>query len=299
MSQAVVKSFLFAIIAAILWGVSGNFGQFLFQERGINVEWLITTRMLISGVVLLLLTRIGGKTNIFLIWKNRKDAIQLLAFSITGMLAVQYTYFAAIRHSNAATATVLQYSGPILIAVYLAVKYKRLPRPREVLAILLAVAGTFLLVTHGDIHTLAISGRALFLGLASAVALAVYTLQPVKLLSKYPPSVIIGWGMVCGGLPMSFIKAPWNAAGHWDLYTYLFTGMIIVFGTLIPFTLYLFAVRTLGGQKASLLASAEPLAATVLAVYWLKTPFLLVDWIGSLCIISTVFLLARTGKDSK
>lgn len=299
MSQAVVKSFLFAIVAAILWGVSGNFGQFLFQERGINVEWLITTRMLISGVVLLLLTWIGGKTNIFLIWKNRKDAIQLLAFSITGMLAVQYTYFAAIRHSNAATATVLQYSGPILIAVYLAVKYKRLPRPREVLAILLAVAGTFLLVTHGDIHTLAISGMALFLGLASAVALAVYTLQPVKLLSKYPPSVIIGWGMVCGGLPMSFIKAPWNAAGHWDLYTYLFTGMIIVFGTLIPFTLYLSAVRTLGGQKASLLASAEPLAATVLAVYWLKTPFLLVDWIGSLCIISTVFLLARTGKDNE
>lgn len=297
MSPLIVRSFLFAIIAAVLWGVSGNFGQFLFQERGVNVEWLITIRMLVSGLLLLLLTWIGGKTDIFSIWKNRKDAIQLLIFSITGMLAVQYTYFAAIRHSNAATATVLQYSGPIMIAIYLAIKYRRLPRPREVLAILLAVIGTFLLVTHGNIHTLAISGIALFLGLAAAVALAVYTLQPIKLLSKYRPAVIIGWGMVCGGLPISFVRAPWQVTGHWDVYTYLFTGMIIVFGTLIPFTLYSAAVKVIGGQKASLLASAEPLAATVLAVYWLQIPFLLVDWIGTLCIISTVFLLTRSEKN--
>jgi len=42
-----------------------------------------------------------------------------------------------------------------------------------------------------------------------------------------------------------------------------------------------------------LLASTEPLAATLLAVYWLDVPFLLIDWVGSLCIISTVGLLAK------
>lgn len=299
MNSAVIKGFSLAILAAVFWGISGTFGQFLFQSRGIDVTWLITVRMLVSGSLLLLLARFGEKADVFTVWRNRKDAIRLLIFSITGMLAVQYTYFAAIKHSNAATATVLQYFGPIIIAGFLAVKHKRLPRLHEAFAILLAVTGTFLLVTHGNFHTLAISGMALFLGLASAVALAVYTLQPKVLLLKYKPTVVIGWGMFCGGIAISFVKAPWSTAGVWDVYTYLSTAMIVIFGTLIAFTFYLYAVKIIGGQKASLLASAEPLAAAILAVYWLKAPFTLMDWAGSFCIISTVFLLSKSGQRTK
>src|SRR5690606_8035448 len=187
MNSAVIKGFSLAILAAVFWGISGTFGQFLFQSRGIDVTWLITVRMLVSGSLLLLLARFGEKADVFTVWRNRKDAIRLLIFSITGMLAVQYTYFAAMKHAHAATASVLQYFGPIIIAGLLAVQHKRLARLHEAFAILLAVTGTFLLVTHGNFHTLAISGMALFLGLASAVALAVYTLQPKVLLLKYKP----------------------------------------------------------------------------------------------------------------
>lgn len=293
MKSSLVKGAILAVTAAILWGISGTFGQFLFQERDINVEWLITMRLLVSGILLLGIASVGRNKDLLAVWKNRNDTIQLFIFSITGMLTVQYTYFAAIRHSNAATATVLQYIGPILIAVYLAIKYRKLPNPRESLAILLAVVGTFLLVTHGHFGNLIISRLALFLGLASAVALAIYTLQPIQLLKKYSPTVVIGWAMLCGGLVFCLVRPPWAVSGIWDAQTYLFTLLIIVFGTLIPFTMYLNAVRLIGGQKASLLASAEPLAATLLAVYWLDTNFLLPDWIGSICIVSTVFLLTR------
>ncbi|WP_427873441.1 DMT family transporter [Flavobacterium sp. MMS24-S5] len=294
MSKSIFKGFLLAIIAAIFWGISGTFGQFLFQERRINVEWLITVRMLVSGIILLFYSKISEKTALFEIWKSKKDAFQLLLFSIAGMLSVQYTYFAAIKHSNAATATILQFCGPIIIAVYLALKFKKLPKAKETLAIILAVTGTVLLVTHGNLNKLAISGTALFFGLSSAVALAIYTLQPAKLLHKYKPSVVIGWGMFCGGFAFSFIKAPWQIEGQWDSLTFLYTALIIVFGTLIAFTFYLNSVKIIGAQKASLLASAEPLAATILAVYWLKTPFSVIDWMGSLLIISTVFLLSKS-----
>lgn len=288
----VLKGFILAISAAILWGVSGTFGQFLFQQRAINIEWLITVRMLISGAILLVISMAGRNKDLWNIWKNRKDAVQLLLFSITGMLAVQYTYFAAIKHSNAATATVLQYAGPVFIAIYLAIVNKRLPKPMEYFAIALAAIGAFLLVTHGDINNLIISRLALFLGLASAVALAIYTLQPIQLLSKYSSMVVIGWGMFLGGLAFSFVKAPWVIEGIWDIYTYNYTGFIVILGTLIPFYAYLRAVKLIGGQKASLLASAEPLSATIMAVLWLNVPFTLIDWIGSICIVSTVFLLS-------
>lgn len=296
LAMNVFKGFLLAVGAALLWGVSGTFAQFLFQQRGINIEWLITVRMLISGICLLLFANFIEKSDLFSIWKNKKDAVQLIVFSITGMLAVQYTYFAAIKHSNAATATVLQYAGPVVIAIYLALKNKKIPLMIEFLAIILAVAGTFLLVTHGNVNSLNISGTALFFGLASAVALAIYTLQPVKLLSKYKSSVVIGWGMMCGGFVFSFVKSPFSIEGIWDFQTYWYTAFIVIFGTLIAFYAYLTAVQIIGGQKTSLLASMEPLSATVLAVLWLNVSFSTIDWVGSLLIVSTVFLLSKKPK---
>lgn len=287
---------LLGITAASLWGISGTIGQFLFQQRGINVEWLITLRLLLSGVGLLILAK-STKNNILEIWNNRKDTIQLFIFSIIGMVGVQYTYFAAIKHSNAATATVLQFAGPIFIAIYLALKYKKLPKKLELLAILLAVAGTFLLVTRGNFDTLSISGIALFLGIASAITLAIYTLQPKALLAKYNSALVVGWGMFIGGIVFSFVKAPWQIEGDWDLKTFLGVAFIIIFGTLIAFYAYLNAVKMIGGQKTSLLASAEPLVAVILSVIWLNTPFSVIEWIGSLCIISTVFLLTK--KETK
>ncbi|MFD2903461.1 DMT family transporter [Sphingobacterium anhuiense] len=291
--STIYKGFSLAIAAAILWGVSGTLAQFLFQKREINVEWLITVRMLLSGICLLSFAKTSERAPIFKIWKTKIDSLQLLAFSIFGMLAVQYTYFAAIKHSNAATATVLQYAGPIIIAIYLAFKHKRLPSLLELFAIILAIIGTFLLVTNGNINTLAISNTALFFGLASAVALAIYTLMPMTLLSKHKSSVVIGWFLLCGGIAFSFMKAPWDIQGVWDTKTYLFTALIILFGTVFPFYFYLTSVKLIGGQKASLLASAEPLSATLLAVSWLHVPFSLWDWIGTFCIIATVFMLSK------
>lgn len=295
----IVKGFCLAVLAALFWGISGTFAQFLFQQRGINIEWMITMRLLVSGFFLLVFAKFGEKSDLFEIWKNKKDAIQLIIFSITGMLAVQYTYFAAIKHSNAATATVLQYAGPVIIAIYLAFKNKRVPVLLEIIAIVLAVLGTVLLVTHGDISSLSISGAALFFGLASAVSLAIYTLQPVKLLSKYKSSLVIGWGMLCGGIVFSFVKAPWQVEGTWDLQAFGYTAFIVILGTLVAFYAYLSAVKIIGGQKTSLLASMEPLSATVLAVLWLNVSYSPVDWVGSLFIISTVFLLSIKPKKVK
>jgi len=291
-----LKGFLLAITGATLWGVSGTFGQFLFQQRGVNVEWLITVRMLISGVILLLYAYATNRRQTMSIWKHKRNALQLVIFGITGMVAVQYTYFAAIKHSNAATATILQFAGPVLIAIYLGLKNRKLPSKFEVLAIVLAVLGTFLLVTHGDIGKLSISKMAFLMGIASAFALAIYTLQPVALLSKYDSTIVVGWGMLIGGVAFSFIHAPWKVEGVWDGYSLVSAAFIIIFGTLIAFYTYLTAVKLIGGQKSSLLASAEPLSAAVLSVVWLHVPFYAIDWIGSLCIISTVFILSRTGK---
>ena len=80
------------------------------------------------------------------------------------MLGVQYSYFTSIRYSNSATATVLQNLGIVFIVLYLAVRSKKIPEVREVLAVILALIGTFLLATNGNFHNLSISKAALFWG---------------------------------------------------------------------------------------------------------------------------------------
>lgn len=292
------KGILMALSAALLWGVSGTCGQFLFQQRSISVEWLMSMRMLVSGVVLLIFALVRKEASVFQIWRNKKDAGKLLVFGIVGMLAVQYTYFAAIKHSNAATATILQFSAPVLIAVYVAIRYKQHLNLLSYVAILLAIVGTFLLVTHGNIRQLNISPLAFVLGIASAISLALYTLMPIGLLKKYNALSVIGWGLFIGGVAISLVKAPWQVDGIWDQYTYANSFFVVVFGTLIPFYMYLKAVQLIGGQKASLLTSAEPLSATLIAVLWLGISFQAVDWIGALLIIATVFLLSMD-KSSK
>ena len=64
---------------------------------------------------------------IFDIWKNKKDAKDMLLFSLIGMLFMQYGYFLAIGHSNAATATVLQYLAPVMIVIYVSIRYHKMP----------------------------------------------------------------------------------------------------------------------------------------------------------------------------
>ncbi|SDF87778.1 Threonine/homoserine efflux transporter RhtA [Dyadobacter soli] len=286
------KGIAMVLIAASLWGVSGTFSQFLFQQQHISVEWLMSVRMLVSGIALVAISGLRKNADTLAPWKDKRDALRLLSFGILGMLTVQYTYFAAIKHSNAATATILQFTSPIMIAVYLAVKFRKPLRPLNLVAIAVAMLGTFLLVTHGKPGELAISGTALAWGIASAASLAMYTIQPESLLKRYHETTIIGWGLLIGGIGISLVRAPWHTDGLWDAHTYAYTAFVVLFGTLIPFYAYLTGVKHIGGQKASLLTSAEPLSAAVLSVSWLGVPFLVMDYIGAGLIISTVFLLA-------
>ncbi|HEY1194950.1 EamA family transporter [Flavobacterium sp.] len=86
------KGIILGLLAATLWGISGTFGQFLIQQKSINVEWIITIRLLISGICLLLFAR-NKNENLFTIWKNKKDSIQLSIFSIIGMFGCSVYLF--------------------------------------------------------------------------------------------------------------------------------------------------------------------------------------------------------------
>lgn len=298
-SQRNVAGFIMAISAAIFWGVSGTCAQFLFEKRNLDPAWLVSWRLLLAGVILLLFAFTRKQNDAMRIWKKPAHIFQLLLFSILGMVAVQFTYFYSINLSNAATATVLQYIGPCFVVAYFAIKNRRWPLMLEYAALFLALTGTFLLVTHGSFQQLVISEKALFWGILSALTLAFYTVYPVNLLRSYSSVTVNAWAMLIGGLVFSLYTKPWEISGDWDLGTWGAFSYIILFGTVISFSIFLYSLNLIGAQTASLLCSVEPLSATLAAVWWLNVSFVGMDWVGTLLIILTIAVLTVATKPDK
>ncbi len=287
----VVMGTVFCIASACLWGISGAAGQYLFMHTGVTPEWLVATRTLLTGLFMLayIQLRHGG---IFRIWMDKQDRKDIIIFTLGGMLFMQYGYFAAIQHSNAATATVLQYTAPVLIVVYLALRQKKLPTPIECIAVVGCLVGTILLATHGNLKSLSLSPTALFWGVLSAIALAFYTVYPVRLLQKYDTMMLIGWSMLIGSAIMHFVHPSWDFAGNWDRSGVLCLLFVVVLGTMVPYLMFLNGVKYIGPTKSSLYASAEPLASTLVSVVWLKVQLAGIDYVGFVFIVVAVLLLS-------
>ena len=282
-----------AVIASgIFWGSSGVVGQYLFATYHADPSWLIEVRQVLAGSLFLLYLLARGQ-NITAIWKEKEDVRDLLGFSFLGLLGAQYGYYLTVSIANAATACVLQYTAPVLVFLWGMWKARRWPIGREVLACVLALLGVFLISTHGRPDTLVISEKALFWGAVSAVALAIYTIIPVRLMKRHSTTLAMGWGQLMTGLFLCTLFNPleWGGVnGDWG--AVLCMAYIIVFGTLIPFSLFLAGVLVIGPTKASLISCFEPLSSIILMVVCLGGNLLWIDYVGMACIIITVLLLS-------
>lgn len=296
LSGGATLGYLMVITAAVFWGLSGTCAQFLFEHKEISPVWLVSWRLLLGGLILVTFGLTSKNSDVVRIWQKPGDILQLLIFSIVGMVTVQFAYFYSIKLSNAATATVLQYIGPCFVVAYYAMKNRKWPTGLEYLALFFAIAGTFLLVTHGSFQELVLSEDAVLWGLLSAISLAFYTIFPIQLLRRFSAIAVTGWAMLIGGIVFSIFSRPFEVMGIWDGGTWVAFLFLITFGTVVAFTLFMAALNLIGAQTASLLCSVEPLAATLAAVFWLKVSYLEMDWLGTLLIVATVFILAKNSR---
>ncbi|MEH7400782.1 EamA family transporter [Gottfriedia acidiceleris] len=294
------KGIFLVITGAVFWGIGGTVAKKLFQQYQIDVDWLVTIRLLIAGLLLLAIQYfIKDRSQILGVWKNGRIAIQLMIFGVFGMLAVQYTYMASIEHGNAAVATLLQYLAPVMIIVYLIIRKQTALTRRDLLSVSLALTGSFFLLTNGSISQLSVPTIAIAWGVLSGVALAFYTLFAVPLLKQYDSLVIVGWAMIIGGFVLSFIHPPWQMDfKNLTLEAMLYLVFIIIFGTMIAFWFYIESLQNLPPKESSLLGSIEPLAAVLTTIFWLKEPFGFFQWLGTACILGMILLLALNKESS-
>ena len=285
------------LLGGCCWAFSGSCGQYLFIHSGVSPVWLTAVRMLLAGCLNTLYMIVYHRAKIKALISRPRDCLIMLFYAIFGLMLTQYTYFEAIRCTNAGTATVLEYIGPVLIMVIVCIGARRLPTIKESIAIVCVVLGIFLIATHGRLDTLIISPEGLFWGLFSSVAMVFYTLLPRSITPKYGAVMVTGLGTLLGGIAFFLLMRPWPLIISLPPESLLALGGIVFIGTIAAFPLYLQGVNDLGAVKASMLASIEPVAATVFSVVWLGSTFVLQDLLGFACIIATVYLLAEPGGE--
>lgn len=289
--ETIIGTFL-TIAGGILWGISGVCGQFLFQNKDVTASWLVPLRLVTAGFLLLCYYVIRDKGKTFDIWKTKRNRIDIIIYGLAGMMLCQYSYFQTIEWSNAGTATVIQYLGPALIVVWVCLQTKRLPKKKEVLGVILAVTGIFLIATHGNPTTLALSQKALIMGLISAVSVVIYTVKPAQMQAEFDTPLVLAWGMLIGGTALTIAFRPWNNKVIFDGETFTALAFIILFGTMAGFSMYMTGVKMIGSVKASLYSCVEPVASMVLTAVWMKVSFTTPDLIGTAFVIATIIILA-------
>ncbi|MDA8346444.1 MAG: DMT family transporter [Thermaerobacter sp.] len=285
---------LIVLLSAALWGLSGTAAQVLFQDRGVSPIYLVTVRLWGAAALLLLAVFLRRPQSLRV---DRGSLGQLAIFGLFGFFLVQYSYFAAIAAVGVATATFLQYLGPALIVLYTAAVRRRMPTAAESIALLLAVGGTGLLVLGGG--PLRITTLGIGFGLLSAVSLAFYTIYPTSLVQRLGPWTTSGYGFLFGAISATLLlPLGMHSMGRPGPQGLLLIAFVIVLGTLVPFALYVAALRHLSPSEVGIAATAEPLSAAASSYFLLGQALLGWQYVGGALIIGAVLVLAAFGGRS-
>ena len=240
----------------------------------------------------MLLAYATAKDKMLAFLTDRKSLLSLLLFALIGLFLNQFAYLTAIQETNAGTATVLQYVCPVGILIYSCIKDKVTPTLGEIVSIILAIGGTFLIATHGQLDQLSMTPAGLFWGLFSALTYALYIILPIALIKKWGSSLVIGAGMVIAGLVALPFTGVLQAAIPTSLDFLLAFAGIILIGTVFAYTAFLKGASLIGPVKSSLLASIEPISAVFFAFLIMNEQFYPIDFLGMAMILFAVTLIS-------
>ena len=288
-----LRGMTLASLASSLWAVSGISGEILFKKFNFSSDWLVSTRTLISGILLFLIVIFIEKKSILRPLKNKIDCAGIILFGTAGMYLVQYTYFKTIELSNVSFATILQFTAPFFIFIYESIKNKKVPAVSTVILLFMTILGVIFIATKGNFSNLSVSLEALLLGIISAIMIAFYSTYPKKLLKKYGSITVVGWGMIVGSIISNVIHPIWKIEGDVNTQSIIQVMIVVILGTSIAYLIYIASLNYISSSLAGILTAFEPVLAAILSVVFFGLKFSFIELIGFLLVFVSIFILEK------
>jgi drug/metabolite transporter (DMT)-like permease len=294
--------YLLTVAAAALFGVNGTVSTLALQA-GIPPTWLTALRCAGAGVGLLVALALVSPQRLRITWH---EVPFLAVFGVVGVALTQFLYFVAIGRLPVGIALVFEMTAPVGIALWVRLVRKEPVRPRIWMALALSLSGLVLVAQvwqgGGSLDLLGVGA-----GLAAAVCLATYYLMGERGTVTRDPVTLTTWTFVAAGLFWAVVApfTPFDPAvlgervpvslGSLSLPLWLLVLWIVVLGAIAPFWLSIAALRHLPPTTAGLVATVEPVFASVVAWLWVEQ--VLTGWqvAGGLVVLAGI-ALAQTAR---
>jgi drug/metabolite transporter (DMT)-like permease len=149
---------------------------------------------------------------------RRQDWLRLAACGLTGVTLYNFLQNQGLRYAGPIDAAILAAMAPVFIALLAwALLRERIFRV-QALGIAIALAGSVLVATNGDLTGFALNPQRLygdFLILLTGLAWAIYSILVKTLLERYPATTVLAYTTFAGTLfllPLSLAELPVNFA---------------------------------------------------------------------------------------
>lgn len=292
------------LIAAFLFALNGTVSKSILLT-GMDAARLSQLR--VTGAFLLLLAFVAINRPHALRIRRREIPV-LLAYGILGVAMTQYLYFVALRYLPVSVALLIEFTAPILVALWFRFGLKEQMRRLVWAALGLAMLGLALVAQVWQGFTLNPIGALAAFG--AAIALAIYYVlgdKQVRPPEPRDPVSLTMWGFGAASL-FWFVAQPW-----WDFPWETLSGVseplgsagftlpipamavwMILMGTVIPFWLAVAAMKHIRASQASTIGLTEPLLATIIAWIALGEVLTPVQILGGALILTGVIVAERS-----
>lgn len=290
--KKIYRGMLFVLIGGASWGAFGTAAKYLLDTYHVDPMWLIDIRELCACWLFLGTAFAFDRKNLTTVIKQPKELVKIFVVSLFAILFSQVAYIYAVNATNSGTATIMQSLGMLGVLAFVCAVGRRWPRRREILGIVLALIGTYLLVTGGNPGTLNLPTSGIFWGVMCAFAQAALSILPKPLMEKWGSFTVNGLAFLFSGTLIAVFYQPWNHMPQLDAFGVLLVVIGVLVGTFLAYGLYLQGVKDAGSLRAVLLGTIEPVMATITTVLVLGITFSVADLIGFALILAMVVLTA-------
>jgi drug/metabolite transporter (DMT)-like permease len=255
--------YLLAAVAALMFAVNGSIARYLLDD-GVSPANLSQLRVTLSFALLAGAIALVDRRRLRI---ARADVPRMAWLGIAGLALVQLSYFLAIDRLPISIALVVQFTGPLMVLLWLRVVHGRRLRSSLYGAVALSVAGSALVV---EIHRAgSLDGLGIAFSLVAAVTFAIYLIGFERAGHAYDAFTTLAWGLGFATLFWLLLSPPWRFP--FEQLGSMRTGAlvlgVVVIGTLGPFLLNVSALRHLPAARVGVIATLEPPLATLIA--WL------------------------------
>jgi drug/metabolite transporter (DMT)-like permease len=290
-------------IAATLFAVNGSVSKVVL-DAGLSSLELAQIRATCAALGLLGFLLLFARHRLRV---ARRELLFLIAFGLVGVALVQWLYFVAIDNLPVGVALLIEFTAPLFVALFARFVYREHIRRRIWVAVILCLTGLALVVELWS--GLAFSTVGITAAFGGAFALTAYLLMAERERRHRDAASLTFYGFLFAALLWAFVQPlwdfPWSVLdesvslqGNFADRTapvWLLVGFIVIVGSMITFSLLTSALRHISATKASIVATLEPVIATVVAWVWLDQSFGPTQLIGGAVVLAGI-LLAQSAR---